>query len=485
MSFNYAVQLNDPTNAGGSADPILVYDLQQALGVWSQYISGIGTLVVALDIANTTQGRESGGPTSSSFIGTNSQGLNILEASSLYELTTGQHVSGTTSDITITIDPGYFHNLDLAANLTYNSQVPNNEYNPIIVFLHELTHGFGMTGWYSQTGSLPSNYESPFDAFIQKTSAGAFFTGPNAEAAYGGPVPLTTNSSVGQNYYHFGNDQSDLFRTPSTIQDPLTLDLMNGIVLFYNYKYAISNLDLGVLQDLGYNVAATTTAALPPLQGLTTPEQQTEAMYVAYFGRAGDAGGTHFWMGNLEMGQTIDDVAMNYSKQLESENLYPFLQSPTTDNDSFRVSFIDSIYQNLFNRGPDAGGLNYWDGELHHDQQTLSGDALARAIGGFILEVIRGAQNGAAGQDITAIQNKVAVASSFTDQLSLHNVSYANNQPLAIDNQAHSVVANTDSTSTSVTTQKSAIDVDVVIDLTNHSGAALVGITTVHDFQAI
>jgi hypothetical protein len=253
MSFNYAVQLNDPANAGGSTDTILVYDLQQALGVWSQYISGIGTLVAALDVVNTSTGREAGGPTSSFFTGT-SQGLNVFEPSSLYELTTGNHVSGTTSDITISIDPGYFQYLDLAPNLTYNSPVPSNELNPIVVFLHELMHGFGMLGWYSQSGTLPGNYESTFDSFIQQTPSGAaYFTGPNAEAAYGGPIPLTTDNTT-QNYYHFGNNLSDISRSPSTVQDPLTLDLMNGIVFFNDYQYQISKLDLGVLKDLGYTL---------------------------------------------------------------------------------------------------------------------------------------------------------------------------------------------------------------------------------------
>ncbi|MGY4628274.1 hypothetical protein [Bradyrhizobium sp. USDA 4486] len=255
MSWNYSVQLSDPSNAGGSADPILIYDIEQALGVWSQYILGTGTLVVALNVAATQEGREAGGPTSSAYTGTTAQGLSVYESSALYELTTGHHVSGTTSDITITIDPGYFKYLDLASGLTYGSQVPSNEYNPIVVFLHELMHGFGMSGWYNQSGALPGNYESTFDTFLSKTASGqVYFTGANAEAAYGGPVPITSNSTAGENYYHFGNQQSDLNATPSTVQDPLTLDLMNGIVFYYDYQYAISALDLGVLKDIGYNI---------------------------------------------------------------------------------------------------------------------------------------------------------------------------------------------------------------------------------------
>ncbi|WP_298380269.1 hypothetical protein [uncultured Bradyrhizobium sp.] len=255
MTWNYSVTLNDSSNAGGSADASLVYDLEQALNVWQRYILGIGTMVVSLNILPTSVGRADGGPTSSYYVGTNG-GLAVYEPSSQYELTTGQHVPGTTSDITINIDPGYFQYIDLDYGLSWSSQVPGNVINPIDVFLHELMHGFGMTGWYSQSGQLPGAYESTFDNLIQKTATGANFVGANAEAAYGGPVPLTTNSTT-QNYYHFGNQQSDLYATPSTVKDPLTLDLMNGIVFYPNYQYAISNLDVGVLKDLGYSIRTT------------------------------------------------------------------------------------------------------------------------------------------------------------------------------------------------------------------------------------
>jgi hypothetical protein len=244
MSFSSSVVLSDPNNAGGSNDAILVYDLQQALGVWSNYISGQGNLVVDLVIDNTPTGRESGGPTSSFFIGTSPDGKSIYESSAEYELATGNHVAGTTSDITITVSPSYFPYLDLSPNLTYGSQVPGNEYNPIVVFLHEIEHGLGISGWYSQSGTLPGNYESNFDTFIQMSGSSAYFTGSNAEKVFGGPVTLTTSSTYGENYYHFGNTISDINRTPETVQDPLTLDLMNGIVLFYDYQYQISTLDL-------------------------------------------------------------------------------------------------------------------------------------------------------------------------------------------------------------------------------------------------
>ena len=125
MTWNYSVTLNDSSNVGGSADTSLVYDLEQALNIWQRYILGIGTMVVSLNILPTSVGRADGGPTSSYNVGTNG-GLAVYEPSSQYELTTGQHVPGTTSDITINIDPGYFQYIDLDYGLSWSSQVPGN-----------------------------------------------------------------------------------------------------------------------------------------------------------------------------------------------------------------------------------------------------------------------------------------------------------------------------------------------------------------------
>jgi hypothetical protein len=234
----------------------------------------------------------------------------------------------------------------------------------------------------------------------------------------------------------------------------------------------------------------------------TTPEQQAEAVYAAFFARAGDAAGLNFWMGNLDSGQSIFDVALNFSKSAEAQNIYSFLQSPSTDSDPARVSFINSIYNHLFNRTSDAAGLAYWDNELHRYQTDLANgvgspagvtppldaaDYFSQRVGNFIMNIIGGAQNSAAGQDITTIVNKVTVATYFSDQLAFHNISYANNQPVTIDNQAHSLVASTDSSAGSVATQKAAVDADIAADLASHAGATamIVGLTTVHDFQAV
>ncbi|MGX1104361.1 hypothetical protein [Bradyrhizobium elkanii] len=351
MPWNYSVTLNDPSNVGGSADASLVYDLEQALNIWQQYILGIGTLVVSLNILPTAVGRADGGPTSSYYIGTSS-GLAVYEPSSQYELTTGQHVPGTTSDITINIDPGYFQYIDLDYGLTYSSQVPGNVINPIDVFLHELMHGFGMVGWYNQSGQLAGAYESTFDTLIQKTAYGAYFVGANAEAAYGGPVPLTTNSTT-QNYYHFGNQQSDLYASPSTVQDPLTLDLMNGIVFYGNYQYAISNLDIGVLKDLGYSIRTTP---------IVTAADQTAARDQVFTASS-------LFSVNMAAGDSITQYALWDSNGYGHWTVNGTVQGTNTEIDISASQLAQTNYQ--AGPGSDTLWIRAFDGYLWSDWKSF------------------------------------------------------------------------------------------------------------------
>lgn len=351
MTWNYSVTLNDPSNVGGSADASLVYDLEQALNIWQRYILGIGTLVVSLNILPTDVGRADGGPTSSYYVGTNG-GLAVYEPSSQYELTTGQHVPGAASDITINIDPGYFQYLDLDYGLTYSSQVPGNVINPIDVFLHELMHGFGMVGWYDQSGQLAGAYESTFDTLIQKSAYGAYFVGANAEAAYGGPVPLTTNSTT-QNYYHFGNQQSDFYASPSTVQDPLTLDLMNGIVFYGNYQYAISNLDIGVLKDLGYSIRTTP---------IVTAIDQTAARNQVF-------AASSLFSVNMAAGDSITQYALWDSNGYGHWTVGGTVQGTNTEIDISASQLAQTSYQ--AGPGSDTLWIRAFDGYLWSDWKSF------------------------------------------------------------------------------------------------------------------
>jgi hypothetical protein len=279
MAFNYTVNLSDPNLLSGSSDSLLVANLDAALNDWSQYISGIGTLVVQLDIV-ASSGTANGGSTGVLSTHTTLGSGQEVELSSVYELTTGLHAPGTASDITISIDPNFVNGtLFLSPNPEDHTTEPNR-INAVSVFSHELAHGFGMQGYYSQDGTLLNggSFETSFDSYIKNEPDGsASFTGPAAEAVYGGPVPLTTHTATGENYYHFAN----------SIGDPLGTDLMSGIGIPFGFT-AISNLDLAVLADVGvplapkFSVDDTTTNVATTAAGdfYTGPVAGLEQQYI-------------------------------------------------------------------------------------------------------------------------------------------------------------------------------------------------------------
>ena len=141
---------------------------------------------------------------------------------------------------------------------------------------------------------------------------------------------------------------------------------------------------------------------------------QIEAIYIGYFGRAADAGGEAYWerqyanyiaAGN-SVDQTLINIANSFAPQAETIALYPFLAgSITTLSTANLVTLVTQIYQNLFGVNPDGtattGGLGYWVNQLHTGAVTLGESVLAIA-------------NGATGTDNTVMQDRIAIANTFS-----------------------------------------------------------------------
>lgn len=125
-------------------------------------------------------------------------------------------------------------------------------------------------------------------------------------------------------------------------------------------------------------------------------EQGTEgitAQYIAFFNRAPDAEGLHYWA--QESGLTLEEIGTSFFNQAETQETYP----PETSN----FEFIIQVYHNLFGRIPDAGGLDYWVNELDNGRIYRNLTILA-----FI--------NGAQGADKTLLDNKTAIGCYYTKQ---------------------------------------------------------------------
>ena len=162
-------------------------------------------------------------------------------------------------------------------------------------------------------------------------------------------------------------------------------------------------------------LGATTTLALLEL----TPEEQIAATYAAFFGRGADAGGFGFWVGEFERGlnelgktpkQLFADIASSFGVSDEAKALYDFLANPAAATDADISAFLVRVYDNLFNRAPDAEGLAYWTGRV---REVLAGGVY---VGNVLVDIMSGTQNSAAGQDITTLMSKVAVGLHYVEE---------------------------------------------------------------------
>ena len=142
-------------------------------------------------------------------------------------------------------------------------------------------------------------------------------------------------------------------------------------------------------------------------------KDQIAVVYTAFFGRAPDPPGRTFWDGEFSQGaaqgksakQLLADIASSFGSDDEAKDTYSFLRDPQNGDID---TFINSIYQNLFSRPPDAAGLQFWRGEI---QTALS-------KGGFVGDAIVDIVSGAQGDDITVLENKIAVGNAYADAYS-------------------------------------------------------------------
>jgi hypothetical protein len=160
---------------------------------------------------------------------------------------------------------------------------------------------------------------------------------------------------------------------------------------------------------------ATTTLNLLALSA----QQLVAANYDAFFGRAPDAAGFNFWVGQFNAGQgsvatVLSNIASSFAISSEAQALYPFLANPQGATPAQIGAFIDSVYDNLFNRPSDAAGVTYWTGQI---QQAL---ASGQFVGSVLVDIMSGAQNSAAGQDITTLMGRNAVALEYVHDQQLY-----------------------------------------------------------------
>jgi Tol biopolymer transport system component len=84
-------------------------------------------------------------------------------------------------------------------------------------------------------------------------------------------------------------------------------------------------------------------------------------LYWAFFLRPPDTGGMTYWTNQLTGGKKLAQVAAQFATSSEFKTKYGSLSNS---------AFVTKIYQNIFNRNPDPGGLAYWTNKLNTKQKT-------------------------------------------------------------------------------------------------------------------
>lgn len=86
-------------------------------------------------------------------------------------------------------------------------------------------------------------------------------------------------------------------------------------------------------------------------------------LYQAAFDRVPDKAGLGFWMGALDRGQSLAEVAGGFVGSAEFQQLYG--ASPGNEQ------LVTAMYRNVLHRAPDAGGMDFWLGAMENGRTAV------------------------------------------------------------------------------------------------------------------
>jgi hypothetical protein len=169
----------------------------------------------------------------------------------------------------------------------------------------------------------------------------------------------------------------------------------------------LSKIERLSFNDMTVNLTIQSLASSAPQADV----QRLEELYVAFFNRLPDADGLAYWIGQMNAGQSINQIAESfYNAGIQYSDLTGF-SATMTDQD-----FVNVIYRNVLGRseGADTEGLAYWSNALGKHTEThgsLASSILASA------HTYKG--DATWGWVADLLDNKIAVAKTFAVDLGL------------------------------------------------------------------
>ena len=172
---------------------------------------------------------------------------------------------------------------DNASTWNFSMDPPSSGQNDFYsVALHELGHVLGL---------------GTADSFYNKINASQQFTGTNAVASFGGPIPMNTDQFGNLESGHFASGtQSTLPGTSTQQEAALDPQLTTGT------RKHLTDLDWAALDDLGWDV----TAVAGPTDYGDAPDATTGTGPGNYQTRSADSGPSHAIVNGLMIGTAAD-----------------------------------------------------------------------------------------------------------------------------------------------------------------------------------
>lgn len=137
---------------------------------------------------------------------------------------------------------------------------------------------------------------------------------------------------------------------------------------------------------------------------MAATKAQIAALYVGYFNRGADPEGLNYWLGQTQM--SVVEIANSFAVQPEATATYAYLAAPNLNSVPAIDAFITEVYQNVFERAPDAAGLAYWRAEI------LAGKPPGR--------VVVDIESGAQGDDKIILDRKTEISTYYAEQFALN-----------------------------------------------------------------
>ncbi len=146
-------------------------------------------------------------------------------------------------------------------------------------------------------------------------------------------------------------------------------------------------------------------------------------LYIAYFNKSPDAVGLNFWGTAFVNGTSLEQMATLFVDQNETRASYP---EGTSNTD-----FVTAVYDNVLGRIPDQDGFDFWVDMLNRSTET----GVTR--GQFILEVLRGVQDGS--PDSVYLDIKVDIGAYFAVHQGMSDVDNASAAMALFDGSESSI----------------------------------------------